>query len=285
MIVPSLPNVVVITVTYNSGVALTAFLDSLSNNGLESLEVIVVDNASSDLTVERAAIVQYGAKLIELSDNRGYGGGIAAGVAAAGKDADFLLIANPDVTFSTGAVRWLTKAAMEVPEAGSLGPRILDANGGIYPSARDLPSLRTGVGHALFGRVWPTNPWSRSYRAEQHYGPERRDAGWLSGACLLLRRTAYDAIGGFDPSYFMYFEDVDLGARLSAAGWRNVYVPEAEVVHTGAHSTSRSAKQMERVHHDSAYLYLSRRYSAWYQTPARLILRLALASRRWWMTR
>ena len=283
--VPTFPSTVVVTVTYNSGESLTSFLASLSDSGTEYSDIIVVDNASTDLTLERAAIHRYGARLIELPENRGYGAGIAAGVQAAGPEADFLLIANPDVTFEKGSVRELLSAASEIPDAGSLGPRILDATGQVYPSARNLPSLRTGIGHALLGRVWSANPWSRSYRAEQAYGAERRDAGWLSGACLLLRRSAYDMIGGFDPSYFMYFEDVDLGARMSEAGWRNIYVPDAAVIHTGAHSTSRSAKHMERVHHDSAYLYLSRRYSAWYLTPARIALRLALTARRWWLTR
>lgn len=278
-------SVLVITVTYNSGATLGAFLDSLAASEPVRPDVIVVDNASTDLTVEREAVAAYGARLVELPENRGYGAGIAAGVQAAGADYDFLLISNPDVTFSAGAIGSLVAAARELPDAGSLGPKILDATGAIYPSARNLPSLRTGIGHALLGRVWPSNPWSRSYRSDHNYGPERRSAGWLSGACLLVRRSAYKGVGGFDPSYFMYFEDVDFGARLSGAGWRNVYIPEAVVTHTGAHSTSRSAHRMERVHHDSAYLYLSRKYSAWYLLPVRGALRVALSARQRWVAR
>lgn len=278
-------SVLIITVTYNSGETLGSFLDSLAASEPVRPDVIVVDNASSDLTVEREAVVGYGARLIELSENRGYGAGIAAGVQAAGSEYDFLLITNPDVTFSDGAISTLVAAAADLPGAGSLGPKILSATGEIYPSARNLPSLRTGIGHALLGRAWPNNPWSRSYRSDRNYGPERRNAGWLSGACLLVRRSAYEAVGGFDPSYFMYFEDVDFGARLSRAGWQNVYVPEAVVTHTGAHSTSRSAHRMERVHHDSAYLYLSRRYSAWYLLPVRGVLRVALSARQRWVAR
>ncbi|GAA3874318.1 glycosyltransferase family 2 protein [Leifsonia kafniensis] len=278
-------SVLVITVTYNSGETLATFLDSLALSAPAHPDVIIVDNASTDLTVERAAAAAYGARLIELDENLGYGGGVTAGVTAAEGNYDLLLITNPDVTFAVGALDRLVEAAAALPNAGSLGPRILDAHGAVYPSARNLPSIRTGVGHALFSRVWPSNPWSRSYRAEHDYSLDQRDAGWLSGACLLIRREAYDAIGGFDPSYFMYFEDVDLGARLAKAGWRNVYIPAAVVTHTGAHSTSNSAKRMERVHHDSAYLYLSRKYSAWYLAPVRLGLRLALAARQWWVTR
>jgi N-acetylglucosaminyl-diphospho-decaprenol L-rhamnosyltransferase len=83
----------------------------------------------------------------------------------------------------------------------------------------------------------------------------------------------------------MYFEDVDLGARLGKNGWRNVYVPSATVTHTGAHSTAQSAKRMEAAHHDSAYLYLANKYSAWYLLPVRVVLRIGLAARKWWVTR
>ena len=81
-----------------------------------------------------------------------------------------------------------------------------------------------------------------AYRQETAAACERT-AGWLSGSCLLLRREAFDSVDGFDSRYFMYFEDVDLGDRIGRAGWLNVYVPEAEVVHIGGHSTARASEQ------------------------------------------
>lgn len=279
------PSVLVVTVTYNTGQTLIPFLESLATASAHPLTAVIVDNASPDLTIERSVAEAHGAIFLELEQNRGYGGGVTAGVDAYGDSADYILITNPDVSFSPGSVDVLVQVAEAAPDAGAVGPRILDADGTVYPSARNLPSLRTGIGHALFGRIWPTNPWSRSYRAERDYGSDSRDAGWLSGACLLVRKTAYDEINGFDPSFFMYFEDVDLGARLGKSGWRNVYVPASTVTHTGAHSTSRSAKRMERAHHSSAYLYLANKYSAWYLAPLRAVLRVALAARSWWVTR
>jgi N-acetylglucosaminyl-diphospho-decaprenol L-rhamnosyltransferase len=278
-------SVLVVTVTHNTGDTLEAFLDSLEDACSTELSVIVVDNASSDLTVERASAAAHHATILELPDNAGYGAGVSAGIAAQGDDVEYVLITNPDVTFSPGSIDALIQAADELSDAGSFGPCILDSGGIVYPSARNLPSLRTGIGHAVFGRVWPSNPWSRAYRSDQNYGPERRTAGWLSGACLLVRKAAYDAVDGFDPRFFMYFEDVDLGARLGQMGWTNVYVPTAVVTHTGAHSTSSSAKLMERVHHNSAYIYLAHKYSAWYLAPLRLALRVGLAARAWWLTR
>jgi N-acetylglucosaminyl-diphospho-decaprenol L-rhamnosyltransferase len=109
--------------------------------------------------------------------------------------------------------------------------------------------------------------------------PIERVAGWLSGSCLLLRRAAFDSVHGFDPGYFMYFEDVDLGERLAAAGWLNVYAPSAEIVHTGSHATEQNKQAMFVEHHRSAYRYLAGRYPGRRWAPVRLLLRTGLMAR------
>ena len=278
------PSVLVVTVTYNSAGALRSFLRTVPGASSAPLRVVVAENNSAEAEQTREVAEQAGATFYHLPENAGYGGGVAAALERAGHDFDYLLVSNPDVELGSGSVDALVCAAEELPLAGSLGPRILDSDGTIYPSARRLPSLRTGVGHALFGRIWHSNPWSRRYRSLTD-GPERREAGWLSGACLLIRREAYEQVGGFDTGYFMYFEDVDLGAKLGHASWKNIYVPEAVVTHSGAHSTSRNALRMEQMHHDSAYRYLSRKYTGWYLAPLRLALRFGLRARLWWVSR
>jgi N-acetylglucosaminyl-diphospho-decaprenol L-rhamnosyltransferase len=100
-----------------------------------------------------------------------------------------------------------------------------------------------------------------------------------------VRREAFTGIAGFDHRFFMYFEDVDLGRRLSQAGWINYFVPASTVIHSGAASTSQNSKQMMRVHHESAYKYLSSKYDHWYLAPVRVGLHLALRLRAWWLTR
>ncbi len=277
------PSVLAVTVTYNSAATIGPFLESLAVAGHVD-DVVVVDNASAEAAEAGTLVRAAGHRFLALDVNSGYGGGVRAAVEASESAPDYILVANPDVVFSPGALDALVAAAEQIPRAGSLGPKILDPDGTVYPSARRLPSFRTGIAHALFGRIWPSNPWTVRYRAE-HETESRRDAGWLSGACILLRAEAYREIDGFDPMYFMYFEDVDLGDRLGKAGWRNVYVPEAVVTHTGAHSTSRDRKRMESAHHDSAYRYLSRRYAAWYFAPLRLAVRLGLWGRLWWVSR
>lgn len=279
------PAVLIVTVTHNTGNVLRDFLRSARTATAEPAEIVVVDNASADTTVEREASEEFGANFVSLTENLGYGGGIEEGFRRGSSDAEFLVIANPDVVFEPSSVDELVRVLRERPAAGSAGPRILNSDGTVYPSARSLPSLRTGVGHAIFGRIWPGNPWTRRYRGVDYDSDAVRPVGWLSGACLVVRREAYEQIGGFDTSYFMYFEDVDFGARLSKAAWANLYSPTASVLHTGAHSTSTASRRMEAVHHESAYRYLSRKYAGWYLLPVRAVLWVGLRVRQWWITR
>jgi N-acetylglucosaminyl-diphospho-decaprenol L-rhamnosyltransferase len=192
-------------------------------------------------------------------------------------------VAAADVMWRPGSLDELLTAGERTPRAGALGPLIRDADGEVYPSARLVPSLGRGIGHAVFAGIWPGNPWTRAYRQAEPEGvPAERDAGWLSGSCLLIRRTAFDSVDGFDPRYFMYFEDVDLGERLGLAGWRNLYVPGAEVVHTGGHATTANADVSARMlaeHHRSAYRFLADRHRGPRWAPLRLVLRAGLGVR------
>src|SRR5690606_3569058 len=163
------------------------------------------------------------------------------------------------------------------PEAGALGPKLLNPDGSVYPSARELPSLTQGIGHALLGRVWPSKPWTLAYQRRQESVPDdERRAGWRSGACLLLRRGAFGQVGGFEERYFMFFEDLDLGERLGEAGWVNVHVPSVIVTHVGGTSWRDRPAPMIRAHHASAARYLCGRYDRWYQWPVRVAGRAGL---------
>lgn len=267
----------VVTVSYHSQEALEGLIASLAESAVAPAATVVVNNAPED-QLELPALD--GLSVVPAPGNVGYGGGINLGARALPPEVEWVLVTNPDVRLDPDALAILLDVAGNEPTAGALGPRVLQPDGTTYPSARELPSLRTGVGHALLANVWLGNPWSRRYRGEGRATDGHwRETGWLSGSCQLVRRSAFDAVGGFDESYFMYFEDVDLGARLAKAGWRNLYVPDAHAVHTGAHSTRGAAAAMRAEHHRSAYLYLSRKYSAWYLWPLRTTLKLALMAR------
>jgi N-acetylglucosaminyl-diphospho-decaprenol L-rhamnosyltransferase len=148
----------------------------------------------------------------------------------------------------------------------------------VYPSARHLPSLIRGGMHAVVGPFWKRNPWTAAYRQER-LEPSERSVGWLSGSCLLVRRSAFSRVGGFDERYFMYMEDVDLGDRLGKAGWQSVYVPSAEVLHHKGHSTGHDPASHLAAHHKSTYIFLADRHSGWLRAPLRWTLRGSLAVR------
>ena len=282
---PGSPRVAVVTVSFGSGDVLPGFLESIHSASSSALTSVVVDNkADSESRVEAIALA-HESSYLALPDNKGYGGAVNAAVATLPGSISWVLVSNPDVVLSPGCIDTLVTLGEADPRVGSVGPRILTATGEVYPSARAVPSLRTGVGHALFVNLWAGNPWTRAYRQDTETDSHHRDAGWLSGACVLVRRSAFDHVGGFDDGYFMYFEDVDLGYRLGKAGYRNVYEPAATVVHTGAHSTNSDSVQMVRVHHNSAKRFLGKKYRGRALLPIRVTLRLGLAIRSALVTR
>ncbi|HEX5402418.1 MAG TPA: glycosyltransferase family 2 protein [Pseudonocardiaceae bacterium] len=267
----------VVTVTYSPGETLERFLDSLAKATTRQVRVVLADNGSTDGAPERAAN-RPGVEFRPTGGNLGYGGGANQGVRALPPEVGWVVVANPDVEWGVDSLDILLDAAARWPQGGAFGPLIRETNGVVYPSARLLPSVGRGIGHAVFSRIWPGNPWTRAYRQSDTTVTERT-AGWLSGSCLLLRRAAFEAVHGFDERYFMYFEDVDLGDRIGRAGWQNVYVPSAEVMHIGGHSTSQASAKMLAAHHSSAYRYLADRHPGALWTPVLAAIKAALAVR------
>ena len=273
--------VAIVTVSFGSGGVLSGFLASVPAASDEDLILVVADNKPDGPSGVAEISAANGARYLPLPRNAGYGGAMNAAVATLPPSVQWVLISNPDVVLGSGSVDTLVRAGDEDPAIGALGPSILTTDGAVYPSARSVPSMRTGVGHALFANLWVTNPWSRAYRRDTDDAPVRRDAGWLSGACLLVRRSAFDQLGGFDDGFFMYFEDVDLGYRLGQAGYRNVYEPAASVMHSGAHSTKSAAESSRMVvaHHASARRFLNKKYPGALLWPVRMSLGLGLRAR------
>lgn len=269
----------VVVVTYSPGDALPTFLDTLAAATSADYDVVLADNGSTDGSVEVAA-KRPNVRLLATGSNLGYGRAANLGATDGVANESWLVVANPDVIWEPGSLDTLLAAGKRWPRAGALGPAILTPQGDLYPSARSFPSLGRGVGHALCGWWWPSNPWTKAYRRER--GTPAEDAtGWLSGSCMLLRRKAFEEVGGFDDGYFMYFEDLDLCRRLRATGWASVYVPDAVVTHTGAHATSRAPEVMLRAHHDSAYRYLAADYPGRRWFLLRAALRVGLTARYW----
>lgn len=269
------PSVDVVVVTYNPGDTITSFLQSaVGAEGVGS--ITVVDNASRDDVAERAA-VDADVAFVQTGRNGGYG--TAANVGAKRGRGKWILVSNADIVLERGAVAALLEVAESDGAIGAVGPRVQEIDGTTYPSARPLPTLMLGAGHALFVRAWPGNPWTRRYRLNLHPLGGEVDAGWLSGSCFLVRRAAWERLGGFDERYFMFFEDVDLGRRLGEAGYRQVWTPRAVVTHLGGHSYRSDPAPMLKAHHDSARRYVAGAYPHWWQAPVRAAVTAGLAAR------
>ncbi len=220
-----------VVVSHRTPVRAVACAASLTAAGADV--VIVVDAGSADGSVEELKAA--GLEVLSLA-NLGFGRSANAGVAALPEDVDVAIICNADTTWEGGAVTTLAARARD-GGIGAVGPAVTYPDGRPQASARMLPDMPTAVGHAVFGRWWPANPWTQRYRMADVDPFVAREADWLSGCALAVDRAAFVHVGGFDPGYFLYVEDVDLGVRLRAAGWRLVTEPAARVVHEVGAST------------------------------------------------
>lgn len=234
--------------------------------------VVVIDNASTDGTSEHVRLSAPQARLIVADRNLGFAGGANAGVRES--DTPWVLILNPDILLTREAVERMLAAGERSADIGAVGAQLIGADGHPQPaySLRRFPTL--GVWAAdllLLDHVWPGNPASARYLALDLDRTVDQDAEQPAAACLLVRRAAFDAIGGFDTSFHpAWFEDVDFCHRLVDAGWRIRYVAGALVVHEGG-----IAMRTLGLGAFSAIWYRNlRRYVARHGTPAaRLLIR------------
>ncbi len=260
----------IIIVTFNSARHIEACLRSLSDPAWER---IVVDNASSDATCEAARAVS-GTQVLANPDNRGFAAAANQGARAA--RGDLLLFLNPDVQAQPGALAALRATATNT-SAGALAGRLLDSTGTTQVgfTFRRLPTLATALAETLLlNRVWPGNPLNRRYRCVDFDYDRPAEIEQPAGACLLVKRRAWESLGGFDPRFFpLWFEDVDLCRRLQQAGWTILYEPQARFVHAGAHSLATVADRDRQLYW---YQNLLRYFRKHHSRLAVAVLRVAI---------
>jgi N-acetylglucosaminyl-diphospho-decaprenol L-rhamnosyltransferase len=273
----SKPIIGLVTVGFESADVWPAFFQSLSRSTLKPQSVVVMDN-SPEAPEELTKLYKGKLTLKHRPDNPGYGAAINEGVSLLPSDCTVIVMCNPDISFEPQALQRAVDALLAHPTAGITGPAVINPDGSIYPSARAFPGVRVGIGHAILGEVWKNNPWTQRYLGV-YEGDDVRIVDWLSGSCLVAKKEALDQVGGFDPEYFMFLEDVDLCFRLKRAGWRSLYVPGARIEHSGGHSTKSRMADMVKVHHESARRFLFRLYDKPVYWPLRQVLRLGLAVR------
>ncbi len=247
--------VAAVVVNYESGPALARCAAGLLAEGVADL--VVVDNGSSDGSVAALRDTAPDAEVVVTGSNLGYGSAANRGVAAT--DHPAVLVCNSDVVVAPGALVALAAALDAEPRRALVGPLVRTAEGDRYPSARRFPSMVDAAGHATIGMFTPRNRFTRAYhQADLQAGSATVDVDWVSGACFLVRRAAFEQVGGFDEAYFMYAEDVDLCWRLGRAGWTVGYAPAAEVTHLQGISTDRHPYRMIVEHHRSVLRFAAR---------------------------
>ena len=204
-------------------------------------EIIVVDNASSDGSVEMVRAEFPEVRLIANQTNRGYTGGNNDGIAAA--TGRYVMILNPDTRVLNDALAAMVAYADAHPDVGIVGPQLLNSDGSVQSSRRHFPTLMTG----LFESTWlqplaPRDVLRRYYVLDQ---PDDaiQEVDWLFGACFLVRRKVIQQVGALDEVFFMYSEEMDWCRRIRQAGWKVVYLPEAQVIHYGGKSSDQVAAQ------------------------------------------
>ena len=273
-----------VLVNYNSGDELKRALESIAREGSGRWEGVVVDNGSTDGS-EQAAQGVPAVRLIKNRENVGFGRGVNQAMTAS--TSEYVLIMNPDCQLSAGALAPLMAALDADARCAVVAPHILNLDGTPQGNARGDPDMLTG----LFGRT------SSLRRTLSGLEVARRNVvtanthntavtvDWVSGACMLVRRSAVAAVGGFDERYFMYWEDADLCRRLRQHGSIVSYLPTVTAVHRVGQSSRTARAASIRAFHDSAYLYYSTHVAPGALNPKRWIARVLLAARCWWKLR
>jgi GT2 family glycosyltransferase/glycosyltransferase involved in cell wall biosynthesis len=245
----------VIYVNYKSTKGLIKSIESLNNkNSVKyNLHIIVVDNSSEEDN-RRVKDLIPGIKLIRNKKNVGFGAAINQALKYC--FSKYIILLNPDTLVIDGFIEASIRFIDQNDNIGILGPMIFDEDGGVQGSARSFPTILT----SLFGRnspitkIFPKNSITRSnILTNQCDGKTPMEVDWVSGACMVVRREAMQAVGGFDERFFLYWEDTDLCKRIRDAGWKVVYFPEAKVIHSVGKSSNTRPIFANYQFHKSCY--------------------------------
>ena len=249
-----------VIVCYEPGPLLLDCVRSLlADESAGPFEVVIVDNGSTDGSVDAVSAAYPQVRVVRSPGNVGYSRGANFGIAAT--DAPIVAVLNADLTIAAGTAAAMVERLERDPALAAVGPRVRNTDGSDYASARRHPSLPVAAGHGVFGLWWPTNPFTRRYRQLDADPGTSRDVDWVSGCAMWLRRDALDDVGGWDERYFMYMEDFDLCWRLRRAGYRIAYESAGEIEHVQGASTRKVPYRMLIAHHRSAWRFARRRFT------------------------
>lgn len=240
------------------------------------LEIIVVDNASSDGSPEMVRTEFPQVRLIANPDNRGFPAANNQGLAVA--RGRYILLLNPDTEVLGDALETMVAFADAHPDVGVVGPQLLNPDGTVQSSRRRFPTLAT----ALLESTW-LQPYAPRRLLERYYVLDRpddqvQDVDWVTGAALMARREAVEQVGPLDEGFFMYSEELDWCRRFREAGWRVVYLPAARIIHHVGKS-SEQVLPARHIHFQTSKVRYFRKYHS--PVAAELLRWVLLANYLW----
>ncbi len=250
----------VVIPSWNTREWLSRCLTALARCGGE-LEIVVVDNASSDGSAELVRSEFSAASLIANAKNEGFARACNQGLAHS--SAPFVLFLNSDTEVAPDAIERLTQFLEQHAAYAAAAARLVNPDGSTQRACMNLPGLGTPLWFATpLERCFPNSRELERYFARNFDYEHDGDAQQPPAAALLLRRSTLEAIGAFDESMWLFFNDVDLSKRLALAGWRTRYLCDARVVHAGGASTRQFGAQLERWHLDRLAYF--RKHHGWF---------------------
>ena len=204
-------------------------------------DLIVVDNASFDGTSRFVASDHPGIILISNIENAGFAA--ANNQAIKATDSKYILLINSDCEVYKGSIDELMDYMDKNPGVAISGPKIINSDGSVQYSCRRFPSFFGAAIHSILVHIYPNNPVSRKYMMTDVSRDEPFSVDWVSGACMIIRRSALKGTGLLDENYFMYVEDIDICYRMWQNGWEVHYMPHSEILHHIGGSSRKTASK------------------------------------------
>ena len=247
-----MPELSVILVSFNDRIHLEKCLQSLKGfpPGVD-LEIVLVDNNSSDGSPDLVKNKFPEVKLLCAGDNLGFAKANNLGISASA--GEFVLFLNSDTIVTDQALAVLLDEMKGNPSLGAAGPALL--------SGQETYQVSFGKKVDFFSEFIQKGFFNFYYAKTLKSNQKVRDVGWLSAACLLVRRTALEEAGCFDENYFLYFEDIDLCYKIRQKGWILRLCPQAQIIHIGGTSTS-AVKNSSRYHYRKSQIYFYRKHNS-----------------------
>lgn len=210
-----------VTVTYNSAQFIPKLLTSIEKYVKEKHEIVVLDNNSSDKTLQIIKDLKIKVKILPQTQNLGFAKGNNLAVKSASGELIFFL--NPD-TELTQDIASLIEQVESDPQIGVIAPKLLLADGSVQPSVRKFPTLVRALNQYYFKK-------EREYEAYSPSIQSPTEVETVVGGAMLIKRSVFDQIGGFDERYFMYFEDLELCRQLKKLNYKIIYDPRVSIKH------------------------------------------------------